>query len=664
MRWCVILEPGQRGDPRHWARAGASARAPATSTMRPHSEHVKWWCGAHVAVEAQRVGPGSSVSEAVPRRGAAGSGRRCRGSPAEAAAAPCRCTRSAVGWESVARTTSRMTRRGRVSRSPRRAGPAAVPPRRRPSGRPGAPVPGPFLGMILITEFAGLLVAAGRAVKRCAARSARRRGWRSPGVAVHSPPQEDRDRMAQPSWLRIEGARQNNLKNVSLAIPHDRRHRGHRRLGVGQVLARLRHPLRRGAVAVHRVAVHLRPDVPRARRPARRGPHRAHPARHRPRAEEPGADGPLHGGDGHRAATTTCASSSRKIGRVHCPRVRRARRGATPRSSVADALVARAPRGAGPRHASPCPRRRARPAPTCGPPSPGAASRGSRSATSVLDLRRRRPPGGRPRDAPAPRSRSCSTASCSTRRAARPPRRVARGGLRRGRAAGPRCRSSTGRGDRREPRVPLPGLRDARSSGRSRCSSRSTTRSAPAPSAAASATSSATTRTSWCPTRRRSLADGAVEPWSHPSGRWYQKQLAEGGPTRGVDVEPAVRRAARRRTARWVYAGRRRASPASRASSRRWSPTATSSTCGSSSRATGASRRARAAGARGSSRRRSACSVGGRTIAELAALTVESLDAFLDGLAAVRVGGRGGPRRAAPAPRPSSRSCSASGSAT
>jgi len=28
--------------------------------------------------------------------------------------------------------------------------------------------------------------------------------------------------MSQPPWLRIEGARQNNLKNVSVAIPHDR----------------------------------------------------------------------------------------------------------------------------------------------------------------------------------------------------------------------------------------------------------------------------------------------------------------------------------------------------------------------------------------------------------------------------------------------------------
>src|SRR6201987_5909885 len=28
--------------------------------------------------------------------------------------------------------------------------------------------------------------------------------------------------MSQPPWLRIEGARQNNLKNVSVTIPHDR----------------------------------------------------------------------------------------------------------------------------------------------------------------------------------------------------------------------------------------------------------------------------------------------------------------------------------------------------------------------------------------------------------------------------------------------------------
>jgi excinuclease ABC subunit A len=33
-----------------------------------------------------------------------------------------------------------------------------------------------------------------------------------------------------------------------------------------------------------------------------------------------------------------------------------------------------------------------------------------------------------------------------------------------------------------------------------------------------------------------SLADGAVEPWSHPSGRWYQKQLLKAAKKRGVDT--------------------------------------------------------------------------------------------------------------------------------
>ena len=55
-------------------------------------------------------------------------------------------------------------------------------------------------------------------------------------------------------------------------------------------------------MALHRVALHLRPHVPGAPRPARRGPHRAHPARHRARAEEPGAHRALHGGHRHRAA--------------------------------------------------------------------------------------------------------------------------------------------------------------------------------------------------------------------------------------------------------------------------------------------------------------------------------------------------------------------------
>jgi excinuclease ABC subunit A len=38
------------------------------------------------------------------------------------------------------------------------------------------------------------------------------------------------------------------------------------------------------------------------------------------------------------------------------------------------------------------------------------------------------------------------------------------------------------------------------------------------------------------PDPSRSLADGAVEPWSHPSGRWYQKELMKAAKRRGLDA--------------------------------------------------------------------------------------------------------------------------------
>ena len=43
--------------------------------------------------------------------------------------------------------------------------------------------------------------------------------------------------------LVIEGARQNNLKDLDVEFPHRRLHRGHRRLGLGQEHAGQRHPL-------------------------------------------------------------------------------------------------------------------------------------------------------------------------------------------------------------------------------------------------------------------------------------------------------------------------------------------------------------------------------------------------------------------------------------
>ena len=56
------------------------------------------------------------------------------------------------------------------------------------------------------------------------------------------------------------------------------------------------------------------------------------------------------------------------------------------------------------------------------------------------------------------------------------------------------------------------------------------------------------------PDPTQSLADGAVEPWSHPSGRWYQKQLLKAAKKRGVDVSrPYAQLSAEDR--QWVYDG-------------------------------------------------------------------------------------------------------------
>src|SRR6266849_8498971 len=56
------------------------------------------------------------------------------------------------------------------------------------------------------------------------------------------------------------------------------------------------------------------------------------------------------------------------------------------------------------------------------------------------------------------------------------------------------------------------------------------------------------------PDSSRSLGEGAVEPWSHPSGRWYQKQLIKAAKKRGVDVtRPYAELSAEDR--KWVYDG-------------------------------------------------------------------------------------------------------------
>jgi excinuclease ABC subunit A len=56
------------------------------------------------------------------------------------------------------------------------------------------------------------------------------------------------------------------------------------------------------------------------------------------------------------------------------------------------------------------------------------------------------------------------------------------------------------------------------------------------------------------PDRARSLGDGAVEPWTHPSGRWYQRELVKAARRAGVDLAVPWERLGERER-RLVYDG-------------------------------------------------------------------------------------------------------------
>ena len=127
--------------------------------------------------------------------------------------------------------------------------------------------------------------------------------------------------------IRIVNARQHNLQGHHRRAAAPRAHRHHRTLGLGQEFARVRHPLRRGAAPLHRVALHLRQAVPRADAQAAGGPargdlapvggHRAAEP-HRLAAARPSAPPPrcttTCGCSGPGSAAATAGSAARRFG--------------------------------------------------------------------------------------------------------------------------------------------------------------------------------------------------------------------------------------------------------------------------------------------------------------------------------------------------------------
>ncbi len=101
-------------------------------------------------------------------------------------------------------------------------------------------------------------------------------------------------------WISVRGARVHNLRNIDVDLPSERLVVITGLSRVGQVVAGLRHALRRGPAAVRRVAVGLRPPVPRADGEARRRSDRRAVAGDLHRAEDDRQQPAFDGGHGHR----------------------------------------------------------------------------------------------------------------------------------------------------------------------------------------------------------------------------------------------------------------------------------------------------------------------------------------------------------------------------
>ena len=144
--------------------------------------------------------------------------------------------------------------------------------------------------------------------------------------------------------ILVRGARQNNLKNLDLDIPLNELDRRHRRVRLRQVVAGVRHAVRRRAAPLRRDVLAVCAAVSRPHGQAAGRSHRRHSAGHRHRPDQSGAHLALDRRHDDRAQRSSEAAV-RARGAAVLPAAAASRCAATrPRASTRTSLRARASR--------------------------------------------------------------------------------------------------------------------------------------------------------------------------------------------------------------------------------------------------------------------------------------------------------------------------------